>query len=135
MSTTHQLRCTNCGTRIAAEASSADFRCPECNGLYEVVYPWSPAVGGAVAAEVRIYNLLFARADPGADGDVFADLNPDSLEILPGALVEPSLAALPAGETVQFERQGYFCVDRESTGDKLVFNRTVGLRDSYARAR
>ena len=93
------------------------------------------AAADAVPAEIRLYNLLFTRPDPGAEGDVFDDLNPGSLEIVAGALVEPSLAALPAGQTVQFERQGYFCVDRESTGEKLVFNRTVGLRDSYARAK
>ena len=59
MSATHQLRCTNCGTRIAAEASTADFRCPECDGLYEVVYPWSPATGSPgvdATAEVRLPN-------------------------------------------------------------------------------
>ena len=54
MSATHQLRCTNCGARIAADASSSDFRCPDCNGLYEVIYPWSPGVG--VPADVRLPN-------------------------------------------------------------------------------
>jgi glutaminyl-tRNA synthetase len=87
----------------------------------------------AVAAEVRLYNPLFARPDPGADGDVFADLNPDSLEVLRGALVEPALAELGEGEAVQFERQGYFCPDPDSRPGALVFNRTVGLRDSWAK--
>jgi glutaminyl-tRNA synthetase len=87
----------------------------------------------AVPAEVRIYNPLFARPDPGADGDVFADLNPDSLEILAGAMVEPALATLAEGEVVQFERQGYFCPDPDSRPGALVFNRTVGLRDTWAK--
>ncbi|MCX7378745.1 MAG: glutamine--tRNA ligase/YqeY domain fusion protein [Alphaproteobacteria bacterium] len=87
----------------------------------------------AVAAEVRVYNPLFARPDPGADGDVFADLNPESLEVLAGAMVEPALATLAEGEVVQFERQGYFCPDPDSTPGALVFNRTVGLRDTWAK--
>ncbi len=87
----------------------------------------------AVPAEVRVYNPLFARPDPGADGDVFADLNPDSLEVLAGAMVEPALATLAEGEVVQFERQGYFCPDPDSVPGALVFNRTVGLRDTWAK--
>ena len=87
----------------------------------------------AVAAEVRVYNPLFARPDPGADGDVFADLNPDSLEVLAGAMLEPALAGLAEGEAVQFERQGYFCPDPDSRPGALVFNRTVGLRDTWAK--
>ncbi len=87
----------------------------------------------AVPAEVRVYNPLFARPDPGADGDVFADLNPDSLEVLAGAMVEPVLAGLAEGEAVQFERQGYFCPDPDSRPGALVFNRTVGLRDTWAK--
>ena len=62
-----------------------------------------------------------------------ADLNPDSREILRGCLLEPALAAAPAGEPVQFERLGYFCADPDSTPDALVFNRTVGLRDTWAK--
>jgi glutaminyl-tRNA synthetase len=87
----------------------------------------------ALAAEIRLYDNLFLRPDPGAGGDVFADLNPDSLTVLRDARVEPALAGLPAGEAVQFERQGYFCLDKDSMPDKLVFNRTVGLRDSWAK--
>ncbi len=87
----------------------------------------------AVAAEVRLYGPLFARADPGAGGDIFADLNPGSLEVLKGCLVEPAVAAAAVGEAVQFERQGYFCADPESAPERLVFNRTVGLRDTWAR--
>ncbi len=87
----------------------------------------------AVPAEVRVYNPLFARPDPGADGDVFADLNPESLDVLAGAMVEPALATLAEGEVVQFERQGYFCPDPDSAPGALVFNRTVGLRDTWAK--
>ncbi len=91
------------------------------------------AAADAVPAEVRLYNHLFARPDPGADGDIMADLNPDSLEVLRECLVEPALAEASIGEPVQFERQGYFCADSDSTPDRLVFNRTVGLRDTWAR--
>ncbi len=87
----------------------------------------------AIPAEVRLYSTLFKRPDPGADGDIFADINPDSLEVLRGALLEPSLAQMPAGEVVQFERQGYFCPDLDSRPDALVFNRTIGLRDTWAK--
>jgi glutaminyl-tRNA synthetase len=86
----------------------------------------------AVPAEVRLYNQLFARPDPNA-ADFAGDLNPDSLEVLTDARVEPSLAATRPGEVVQFERQGYFCIDPDSTSGKLVFNRTVGLRDTWAK--
>jgi glutaminyl-tRNA synthetase len=88
----------------------------------------------AVPVEVRLYNTLFARPDPGAGGDIMADLNPNSLEVLPGALVEPALARDNSEDAVQFERQGYFCRDPDSRPGRLVFNRTVGLRDSWAKA-
>jgi len=91
------------------------------------------AAADALPAEVRLYSTLFARPDPGADGDVMADLNPQSLEALRDCLVEPALAGAPVGETVQFERQGYFCPDLDSTSERLVFNRTVGLRDTWAK--
>jgi glutaminyl-tRNA synthetase len=87
----------------------------------------------ALPAEIRLYNPLFARPDPGADGDLIADLNPHSLETLSGSLVEPALAETIVGEAVQFERQGYFCPDLDSQPGRLVFNRTVGLRDSWSR--
>ena len=86
----------------------------------------------ALPAEVRLYDRLFTRPDPGADGDPFADLNPDSETVLEGCLVEPALAE-PGGETVQFERLGYFCPDPDSGPSRLVFNRTLGLRDTWAR--
>ena len=87
----------------------------------------------AVPAEVRLYDHLFVRPDPGAERDVIEDLNPDSLVTLADCRLEPSLAAAALGQTLQFERQGYFCLDRDATADKLVFNRTVGLRDTWAK--
>jgi glutaminyl-tRNA synthetase len=94
---------------------------------------WVSAVQ-SVPAEIRLYNQLFTRPDPGANGDVFADLNPNSLEILSEARIEPALALIKSAEAIQFERQGYFCRDAASTPGRPVFNRTVGLRDSYAKA-
>jgi glutaminyl-tRNA synthetase len=88
----------------------------------------------SMPAEIRIYNPLFARPDPGAEGDLLADINPNSLEVLSGARLEPALAQVAAEAPVQFERQGYFCLDAASRPGRLVFNRTVGLRDSYAKA-
>jgi glutaminyl-tRNA synthetase len=93
------------------------------------------AAADAIEAEVRLYNHLFARPDPGADGDIMADLNPDSLEVLRGCLLEPSLAAAAIGGAVQFERLGYFCADPDSAPGKPVFNRTVGLRDTWAKVK
>jgi glutaminyl-tRNA synthetase len=87
----------------------------------------------AQTAEVRLYDHLFAKPDPGADGDLLADLNPKSEEVIAGAWVEPSLAGLPAGTRVQFERLGYFSVDKDSTPARPVFNRTVTLRDTWAK--
>ncbi len=87
----------------------------------------------AVPAEIRLYNPLFTRPDPGADGDLFADLNPNSLEVLTDARLESALAAAGTGGPVQFERQGYFSVDTDSRPGRLVFDRTVGLRDTWAK--
>jgi glutaminyl-tRNA synthetase len=87
----------------------------------------------AVSAEARLYSHLFTAPEPGADGDFIQDLNPDSLEVVEDCLVEAGLGASPAGETVQFERLGYFCKDPDSTPERPVFNRTCTLRDSWAR--
>ena len=90
----------------------------------------------AIDAEVRMYDNLFSKEDPGEteEGQDFtANLNPNSLEILSGAKLEPSLASAAVGERFQFERLGYFCVDPDSTEDHLVFNRTVGLKDAWAK--
>jgi len=86
----------------------------------------------ALPAQVRLYNPLFARPDPNA-ANFAADLNPDSLEVISDARLEPALAATKPGEPVQFERQGYFCLDTDAKPGQLVFNRTVGLRDTWAK--
>jgi len=89
----------------------------------------------SIKAEVRIYHQLFTRPDPNA-GDFTADLNPNSLEVLPDARLEPSLAVLSnSAAPVQFERQGYYCMDPESKPDHIVYNRTVGLRDAWAKVK
>ncbi len=87
----------------------------------------------AIDAEVRLYDRLFKSADPGAGGDFLADINPESLEVVAKARLEPGLAGSPVGATVQLERLGYFCVDRDSTPDHTVFNRTITLRDTWAK--
>ena len=90
----------------------------------------------AVPAEVRLYDHLFARPVPGGDsdeGDWKADINPASLERLEGCQVEPALAAATPETRYQFERTGYFCLDPDSTAGKLVFNRSVTLRDTWAK--
>ncbi|MFL6799798.1 MAG: glutamine--tRNA ligase/YqeY domain fusion protein [Xanthobacteraceae bacterium] len=92
---------------------------------------WVSAVDSK-PAQVRLYNPLFASATPNA-ADFVGDLNPASVEVVNGARVEPILAQSAVGEAVQFERQGYFCADLTSHPDQLVFNRTVGLRDSWAK--
>jgi glutaminyl-tRNA synthetase len=91
------------------------------------------AAEAALPAEVRLYDHLFGRPDPGADGDYLADINPQSLETLTGCRLEPSLRDFSAGQAVQFERLGYFCPDPDATPARPVFNRTIGLRDSWAK--
>ncbi|MEQ1842461.1 MAG: glutamine--tRNA ligase, partial [Verrucomicrobiales bacterium] len=89
----------------------------------------------AVDAEVRLYDRLFASEAPDRGEGSFLDhLNPDSLTVLSGARLEPNLASVVSGETVQFERLGYFCADKDGSQERPVFNRTVGLRDSWAKA-
>ncbi len=92
------------------------------------------SAGHAVPAEVRLYDHLFTSPYPGADGtDLFEDLNPASETVICGARLEPALAEATIGETVQFERLGYFVGDPDSRPDALVFNRTLTLRDTWAR--
>ncbi len=86
----------------------------------------------SVPAEIRLYNQLFLNPSPNV-ANFAAELNPQSLEVLNGARVEPALAQSNSAEPVQFERQGYFTPDPDSTPGKLVFNRTVGLRDTWAK--
>jgi glutaminyl-tRNA synthetase len=90
---------------------------------------WLPAAGSR-QAEIRVYNQLFAKSVPDA-GNFVADLNPESLEILSDARIEPAIAG--SSEVMQFERQGYFVRDADSTPDRPVFNRTIGLRDTFAK--
>jgi glutaminyl-tRNA synthetase len=91
------------------------------------------AAASAVPAEVRLVNQLFKSASPDV-ANFAADLNPDSFEILPGAMLEPAAAASNSAEPMQFERQGYFVRDPDSAPGKPVFVRTVGLRDTFAKA-
>ena len=90
----------------------------------------------ALETEVRLYDHLFCKPDPGKveeGGDWKDNLNPNSLETLSSCRVEPSVAEAAPGSRYQFERQGYFCVDPDSSAGKLVFNRTVALRDTWAK--
>ncbi len=87
----------------------------------------------AKCAEIRLYENLFTSAVPGADGDMIDDLNPQSLTIIENAMLEPALGDCRPGETVQFERQGYFAPDPDGSDKSPVFNRTVPLRDSWAK--
>ena len=91
------------------------------------------AAATAVPAEVRLYDHLFNRPDPGADGDLMADLNPASETIVRDAMLEPWLADVAVGQTVQFERLGYFTPDPDSRPEALVFDRTLTLKDSWAK--
>jgi len=88
----------------------------------------------AIKAEVRLYDHLFTKPVPGEESNDFkTDINPKSLELLKQCFVEPSLANSKSGNRFQFERMGYFCVDRDSTKEKPIFNRTVTLKDTWAK--
>ena len=93
------------------------------------------AAAHAIPAEIHLYEPLFNRTEPDTSGDFVAELNPNSLESLTTSRVEPALATATPGEPVQFERQGYFCLDPLSAPGRLIFNRTVALRDSWTKAR
>jgi glutaminyl-tRNA synthetase len=86
----------------------------------------------SVPAEIRVYNPLFAKSSPDA-ANFAADLNPQSLEILGDARIEPAMAQANLSDVIQFERQGYFVRDKDSTPDRPVFSRTIGLRDTFAK--
>ncbi len=122
-----------------------ELRCrydPETRGGYapdgrkvKATIHWVSAAH-AIEAEVRLYDHLFSKENPedvAEDTDYKVNLNPRSLETLTECRVEPSLAGASVGSRYQFERQGYFCVDPESTDENPVFNRTVGLRDTWAK--
>ena len=87
----------------------------------------------AIAATVRLYDRLFTSENPGAADDYRADLNPTSLEVLDALLPRAERRRRAAGTRYQFERLGYFCVDPDSRPGRLVFNRTVTLKDTWAR--
>ena len=96
------------------------------------VIHWVSAEAG-IAAEIRLYDRLFTVPNPGAAEDFVSVINPESLTVLHG-FVEPALVAAEAEKAYQFERMGYFCADnKDSSADHLVFNRTVGLRDTWAK--
>ena len=120
-----ELRCTHDPTTRGGDAP--DGRRPKAT------LHWVSAAH-AVPAELRLYERLFVRPDPGADGDLLADLDPASEEILADCWLEPAAADLALGETVQFERLGYFCPDPDSAPGHLVLNRTLTLKDSWAKA-
>ncbi len=92
---------------------------------------WLPAPE-SIAAEIRIYNQLFSKSVPDA-ANFAADLNPQSLEVLKDARIEPAIARANSNDVMQFERQGYFVRDPDSRPDRPVFNRTIGLRDTFAK--
>ncbi len=105
---------------------------PEDGRKVKGVIHWVSAVKG-IAAEIRLYDRLFTVPNPSAEEDFSAVLNPESLKVLNG-IVEPSLQSAQAEAGFQFERTGYFCIDnKDSTPNTLVFNRTVGLRDTWAK--
>ena len=90
----------------------------------------------ALNAEIRLYDRLFGEEAPDKKGGSFLEhLNPESLKVLPNGKLETNLAGIIPGETVQFERLGYFCADKGSGPGALIFNRTVGLRDSWSKAK
>jgi len=121
--------------RCSYDAETGGGVLPEGRKKVKGIIHWVSAAH-ALSAEVRLYDRLLSVADPAAekDRDYREFLNPESLEVLADALVEPGLAGAASGETFQFERLGYFCVDgKGSQPDKLVFNRSVTLRDTWAK--
>ena len=120
--------------RCSYDAETGGGHLPEGRKKVKGIIHWVSATHG-IPVEVRIYDRLFKAANPTGDkhADYRGHLNPDSLEILTESLVEPSLSGLQAGEAFQFERLGYFCIDRDTTPSKVVFNRVVTLRDSWAK--
>jgi glutaminyl-tRNA synthetase len=133
------IKCTSVMKNAAGEVT--ELRCtydPATKGgnapdgrKVKATMHWLPAAQSR-PAEIRVYNQLFAKPSPDA-ANFAADLNPQSLEILKDARVEPAIAEANSPDVVQFERQGYFVRDKDSTPDHLVLNRTIGLRDTFAK--
>jgi len=118
--------------RCKVDLDSRGGRTPDGRKVKGTIH-WVSAAH-AVEAEVRLYDPLFTEEVPGKGGrDVLDDINPGSLTVIADAKLEASLAAAAVGETVQFERNGYFVPDHDSTPDSPVYNRAVGLRDSWAK--
>ena len=138
LKTTYVIRCTGCEKDADGNVTTvyAEYD-PESRGgnpadgrKIKSTIHWVDA-NTALDAEIRLYDNLFSVEDPDAE-DFLEALNPDSLKVLENAKVEPSLAAAKPGDSFQFMRQGYFCVDnRDSTPEHLVFNRSVSLKDSF----
>jgi glutaminyl-tRNA synthetase len=138
----YYLKCV--GVEKDATGKVTELRCaydPETKGGYapdgrqvQATLHWVSA-NQAITAEVRLYDRLFTRPAPGEEheGDFKADLNPGSLEVLQNCRLEPSLAAARPGDFFQFERLGYFCVDKDAAPGAPVFNRTVTLKDPWAK--
>lgn len=139
LKTTYIVRCTGCKKDAAGKVAEvyAEYD-PETRGgnapdgrKVKSTIHWADAQT-ALDAEVRLYGSLFTVPDPDAYDDFMEVLNPDSLEVLTGCKVEPSLAAAKPGESFQFMRQGYFCADnRDSVSEHPVFNRSVSLKDGF----
>jgi glutaminyl-tRNA synthetase len=92
------------------------------------------SAASALNAEVRLYDRLFTVENPlGEEGDFKDTINPNSLQVITNAMVEPSLKEATLESRYQFIRKGYFCLDKDTTTDKLVFNRTVTLKDAWAK--
>jgi glutaminyl-tRNA synthetase len=133
------IKCTSVVKNAAGEVT--ELRCtydPATRGgnasdgrKVKATMHWLPAAQSK-PAEIRIYNQLFAKPSPDA-ANFAADLNPQSLEILKDARIEPAIAEVNSADPTQFERQGYFVRDKDSTPDRLVLNRTIGLRDTFAK--
>jgi len=122
-------------TQINAEYISESRSGSDTSGLkVKGTIHWV-SIKQAVPVEVRLYDRLFMDEDPGGhkDKDFMEFLNPDSLKVVDPAYVEPHVAGAKAGDSFQFMRLGYFAVDPDATAEKLVFNRTVGLRDNWAK--
>ncbi|MEN8098548.1 MAG: glutamine--tRNA ligase, partial [Chloroflexota bacterium] len=86
----------------------------------------------ALSVQIRMYDRLFSTPNP-TKADFIQQLNPDSLKVVDKAVVEPSIAEAKPGERFQFERLGYFCVDPDSSSEDLILNRTIALRDTWAK--
>jgi glutaminyl-tRNA synthetase len=119
-----ELRCTY---DLATKGGNA----PDGRKVKATIH-WVSAVH-AMAAEVRLYNPLFTKPDPSGGENFTTDLNPNSLDVLDNARLEPALADAKPEVPVQFERNGYFCLDPASQPGRLVFARTIGLRDTFAK--